>query len=73
MLYKIAHIVDMTDRYDDSTMHTRITEREPYSWLAWYNPRMWHIWVWDYMKAIESFEFVMFIDENFDLVYRDAL
>ncbi len=72
-LYKLSHIVDMTDAYGESvTIHKNITEKEPYSWLAWYNLGRAYMGLGLYENAIEAFEFVMAIDDNFDLVYRDA-
>lgn len=72
-LYKLAHIVDMTDRYDDSvSIHTGIIDKDPYAWLAWYNLGRAYIGLGLYEKAMEAFEYVMAIDEHFDLVYRDA-
>ncbi len=72
-LFKLSHIVDMTDKYDESiSIHTAITEKEPYAWLAWYNLGKAYMGLSLFEKAIEAFEFVMAIDENFDLVYRDA-
>ncbi|MBK8344058.1 MAG: tetratricopeptide repeat protein [Bacteroidetes bacterium] len=72
-LYKLSHIVDMTDKYDESVkLHKEIIEKEPYAWLAWFNLGRAYMGLSLYEKAIESFEFVMAIDENFDLVYRDA-
>ena len=35
---KIAHLAEMTDRFDDSLdIHLAITEEHPYNWMAWYN------------------------------------
>lgn len=72
-LHKLAHIVDMTDRYNESvTLHTGIIDKDPYSWLAWYNLGRAYVGLGLYEKALESYEYVMAIEENFDLVYRDA-
>lgn len=72
-LHKLAHIVDMTDRYDESVaLHNSILEKDPYAWLAWYNLGRAYVGLGLYEKAMESFEYVMAIEELFDLVYRDA-
>lgn len=72
-LYKMSHIVDMTDKYAESvTLHLGIIEKEPYTWLAWFNLGRAYMGLGLHEKAMESFEFVMAIDEHFDLVYRDA-
>ncbi len=72
-LHKLAHIVDMTDRYDESVaLHTEIIDKDPYAWLAWYNLGRAYVGLGLYEKAMEAFEYVMAIEEMFDLVYRDA-
>ena len=72
-LHKLAHIVDMTDRYNESVaLHTSIIDKDPYSWLAWYNLGRAYVGLGLYEKGLECYEYVMAIEENFDLVYRDA-
>lgn len=72
-LHKLAHIVDMTDRYNESVaIHTDIIDKDPYAWLGWYNLGRAYVGLGLYEKALESYEYVMAIEENFDLVYRDA-
>lgn len=72
-LQKLAHIVDMTDRYEESVaIHNKIIEQDPYSWMAWFNLGRSYVGLGFYEKALECFEYVMAIEENFDLVYRDA-
>ena len=72
-LQKLAHIVDMTDRYEESVkIHSNIIEQDPYSWMAWFNLGRSYVGLGFYEKALECFEYVMAIEENFDLVYRDA-
>ena len=72
-LHKIAHLVDMTESYDQSVeLHQLIVDKDPYIWLAWYNlGRAWAA-LGLYEKALEAFEFVMAINEEYDYVYRDA-
>lgn len=72
-LHKVSHIVDMTDKYDESVaLHLRIIEKEPYAWLAWYNLGRAYAGLSLLEKALEAYEFVMAINEDFDYVYRDA-
>ncbi len=72
-LHKIAHIIDMTDRYEDSiALHASIIEKEPYLFLAWYNMGRGYMGLSLYEKAIECFEYVIAINEDFDIVYRDV-
>lgn len=73
VLMKFAHLVDMTDRYEESLeIHQGITEEHPYNWLAWYNTGRAFTGLGLYEKALDAFEFTMAIQEDFDLVYRDA-
>lgn len=72
-LHKTAHIVEMTDRFDESvSLHKDIIDKDPYNWLAWYNLGRAYTGVSLYEKALEAFEFVMAINEDFDLAYREA-
>ena len=73
VLMKFAHIVEMTDQFDESlTIHQQITDAHPYNWMAWYNMGKAYAGTGNYHKALEAFEFTMAIQEDFDLVYRDA-
>lgn len=72
-LMKIAHLAEMTDRFDDSLdIHLAITEEHPYNWMAWYNAGRAYAGLGLYEKALDAFEFTMAIQEDFDLVYRDV-
>jgi tetratricopeptide (TPR) repeat protein len=42
------------------------------NWLAWYNCGRAYTGLGLYEKALDAFEFTMAIQEDFDLVYRDA-
>lgn len=72
-LHKTAHIVDMTDKFEESILlHTKILEKDPYLWLAWYNLGRAYTGIGLFEKAIEAFEFVNAINEDYDLAYREA-
>ena len=72
-LHKTAHIVEMTDKYEESIrMHRSILDKDPYSYLAWYNLGRAYTGMGLYEKALESFEFVHAINEDYDLAYREA-
>lgn len=73
ILTKISHVVDMTDRFEESIeLHRRLIDRDPYAFLAWFNLGRAYAGMNLYEKAIESYEFCMAVNEDFDLVYRDA-
>lgn len=73
VLMKLAHVVEMTDRYDESlAIHQKIVDTSPYNWMAWYNLGKAQSGVGNYQKALDAFEFTMAIQEDFDLVHRDA-
>lgn len=72
-LQKTAHIVEMTDKFDESIkLHNAIIEKDPYLWLAWYNLGRAYTGVGLYEKALDAFEFVNAINEDYDLAYREA-
>lgn len=72
-LQKTAHIVEMTDKFDESIkLHSEIIEKDPYLWLAWYNLGRAYTGVGLYEKALDAFEFVNAINEDYDLAYREA-
>lgn len=72
-LHKTAHIVEMTDRFEESIrLHKNIIDKDPYIWLAWYNLGRAYTGVGLYEKALEAFEFVNAINEEFDLAYRES-
>jgi len=73
VLMKLAHIVEMTDKYDESLkLHNQIVDEHPYNWMAWYNLGKAYSGSGQYQKALDSYEFTIAIQEDFDLVYRDA-
>lgn len=63
----------MTDKFDESIkLHSEIIEKDPYLWLAWYNLGRAYTGVGLYEKALDAFEFVNAINEDYDLAYREA-
>ncbi|MBC8172727.1 MAG: tetratricopeptide repeat protein, partial [Chitinophagales bacterium] len=73
VLQDIAHLVDMTDKYDESiVLHKKIIDKNPYSWLAWYNLGRAFTGVNLYEKAMECFEYCIAIQDDFEYVYREA-
>lgn len=71
-LQKICFWADFTKRFDDSiTVHTAITEEDPYNALAWFNMGTAYQGLKLYEKAIDSYEFCVAIDEKFEFAYRN--
>ncbi|MBC8046749.1 MAG: tetratricopeptide repeat protein [Fimbriimonadaceae bacterium] len=73
ILEDVAHLVDMTDKYDESIiLHKKIIDKNPYSWIAWYNLGRAYAGMNLYEKALEAFDFSIAINEDFEYVYREA-
>jgi tetratricopeptide (TPR) repeat protein len=71
-LQKICFWADFTKRFEDSiTVHTTITEEDPYNALAWFNMGTAYQGLKLYEKAIDSYEFCVAIDEKFEFAYRN--
>lgn len=71
-LQKICFWAEFTDRLDESiTLHTRITDEDPYNALAWFNLGAAYQGLKLYEKAIDSYEFCVAIDEKFEFAYRN--
>ncbi len=71
-LQKICFWADFTKRFEDSiTVHTAITEEDPYNALAWFNMGTAYQGLKLYEKAIDSYEFCVAIDEKFEFAYRN--
>lgn len=64
---------ELTERYAESIVfHSKLVEEHPYNATAWYNLAHAYNGVKDPEKALEAFEFVIAIDEDYDLAYIDA-
>jgi len=71
-LQKICFWADFTKRLDDSiTIHTQITDSDPYNALAWFNLGTAYQGTKLYEKAIDAYEFCVAIDEKFEFAYRN--
>lgn len=71
-LQKICFWADFTDRLDESvTLHTALTEEDPYSTLAWFNLGAAYQGLKLYEKAIDAYEYCIAIDEKFEFAYRN--
>lgn len=71
-LQKICFWADFTKKLDESvSIHTHITDEDPYNALAWFNLGTAYQGLKLYEKAIDSYEFCVAIDEKFEFAYRN--
>ncbi len=72
-LNRMWYSVDLSKRFEDSIdFHQKLIDDSPYSYLAWQNLGLAYFGMGLYEKAVESFEFVIAINETYDLAYRDC-
>ncbi|MDX2001684.1 MAG: tetratricopeptide repeat protein [Chitinophagales bacterium] len=72
-LNRIWFCVEFTEKYQESIdFHTKFIDNEPYSYLAWFNLAHAYAGLDLYEKAVESFEFVMAINDNYEYAYKDC-
>lgn len=63
---------ELTEKYADSAaFHAQLVEEHPYNATAWYNLAHAYNGLNKAEKALEAFEFVVAIDEEYDLAYID--
>lgn len=71
-LQKICFWAEFTNRLEESvTLHTQLTEDDPYNTLAWFNLGAAYQGLKLYEKAIDAYEFCVAIDEKFEFAYRN--
>jgi tetratricopeptide (TPR) repeat protein len=71
-LQKICFWAEFTERLEESvTLHTQLTEEDPYNALAWFNLGAAYQGLKLYERAIDSYEFCVAIDEKFEFAYRN--
>lgn len=71
-LQKICFWAEFTHRLEESvTLHTQLTEEDPYNALAWFNLGAAYQGLKLYEKAIDAYEFCVAIDEKFEFAYRN--
>ncbi|MFT4968818.1 MAG: tetratricopeptide (TPR) repeat protein [Chitinophagales bacterium] len=64
---------ELTERYAESVaFHSNLVDKHPYNTIAWYNLAHAYNGLENSDKALEAFEFVIAIDEDYDLAYIDA-
>jgi tetratricopeptide (TPR) repeat protein len=71
-LQKICFWAEFTERLEESiTLHTNLTEEDPYNTLAWFNMGAAYQGLKFYEKAIDSYEYCVAIDDKFEFAYRN--
>ena len=72
-LNRMWFCVELTERYKESAKyHKRMVDKHPYNELLWYNLAHAYNGMGKYDLALEAFEFVTAIDENYDPAYIDS-
>jgi tetratricopeptide (TPR) repeat protein len=73
VLERIWIAAELARRYEDSLdLHLKITDKEPYNYLAWYNLGHAYNCTWDYEKAIDALEYSFIINPEFESGYLDC-
>lgn len=71
-LQKLCFWADFTKRLEESiTIHTNVTDEDPYNALAWFNLGAGYQGLKLYEKAIDAYEFCVAIDDKFEFAYRN--
>jgi tetratricopeptide (TPR) repeat protein len=71
-LQKICFWAEFTDRLEESiTLHTKLTDNDPYNALAWFNLGAALQGLKMYEKCIDAYEYCVAIDEKFEFAYRN--
>ena len=72
-LSRMWYVVDLAGKQHESVaLHKKIIDESPYSYLAWHNLGNAYSDLGLYEKAVEAYEFVSAINEQWDLAYRDC-
>lgn len=71
-LQKICFWAEFTQRLEESvTIHTQLTDNDPYNALAWFNLGAAYQGLKQYEKCIDAYEYCVAIDEKFEFAYRN--
>ena len=71
-LQKICFWAEFTGRLEESiTMHTQLTDADPYNALAWFNLGAAFQGLKMFEKCIDAYEYCVAIDDNFEFAYRN--
>lgn len=65
--------VEFSKKYDESIrLHLDLIDRNPYSYLAWYNLGHAYSCICEYEKAVDALEYAFLINSNFEQAYLDC-
>src|ERR1035437_10602557 len=71
-LQKICFWAEFTGRLEESvSIHTKLTDDDPYNPLAWFNLGAAYQGLKMYEKCIDAYEYCVAIDEKFEFAYRN--
>ncbi len=72
-LNHMAYFVEANQKYSESIiLHQQIIEQDPYAYLAWYNLGQAFMGLGLYQQAIEAYDFVMVIEDQFQAAYAST-
>jgi tetratricopeptide (TPR) repeat protein len=72
-LEQIWMSVELSKKYDESiTLHTALIDKNPYSYLAWFNLGHAYSCLGEYEKAIDALEYAFIINPDFEAAYMDC-
>jgi tetratricopeptide (TPR) repeat protein len=71
-LQKVCFWAEFTGRLDESVvLHTKLTDRDPYNALAWFNLGAAYQGLKMYELCIDAYSYCVAIDEKFEFAYRN--
>jgi len=71
-LQKLCFWAEFTERLEESvSLHTQLTDDDPYNALAWFNLGAAYQGLKMYEKCIDSYEYCVAIDDKFEFAYRN--
>ncbi len=72
-LNRLWFCVEFTEKFEQSIkFHKAFIDEHPYSYLAWFNLAHGYAGLDLYEKAVEAFEFVIAINEDYEYAYKDC-
>lgn len=72
-LNRLWFCVELSESFEESiTFHKAFIDENPYNHLAWFNLAHAYIGLGKFEEAIEAFEYVMAIDEDYEYAYKDC-
>lgn len=72
-LNRLWFCVELSECFNESiTFHKAFIDENPYSYLGWFNLAHAYVGIGAHEEAIDAFEFVMAINENYEYAYKDC-